>query len=278
MFVILQKYDFSSKSQHWFWLSWSCCDVCDTAKVRFFKQITTLNIHDHIRIQMFVILQKYDFSSKSQLHNNVMLNFLGCLWYCKSTIFQANHNSKANRPRNAFDVCDTAKVRFFKQITTNAAPVAPPVAMFVILQKYDFSSKSQRLVACPFSRPDVCDTAKVRFFKQITTACTPYQRLHQMFVILQKYDFSSKSQPDASTIDHKCDVCDTAKVRFFKQITTADFKARQVKRMFVILQKYDFSSKSQHRFSVSNRTRRCLWYCKSTIFQANHNRGYKRSW
>ena len=41
--------------------------VCDTAKVRFFKQITTKCPFDVIVIRLFAILQKYDFSSKSQL-------------------------------------------------------------------------------------------------------------------------------------------------------------------------------------------------------------------
>ena len=40
-------------------------------------------------------------------------------------------------------VCDTAKVRFFKQITTQTSGTTNPNVLFVILQKYDFSSKSQ---------------------------------------------------------------------------------------------------------------------------------------
>ena len=67
--------------------------------------------------------------------------------------------------------------------------------MFVILQKYDFSSKSQRCAYTLLCLLDVCDTAKVRFFKQITTMIRTNQRNVMMFVILQKYDFSSKSQP-----------------------------------------------------------------------------------
>ena len=66
MFVILQKYDFSSKSQRKLYLTLSICDVCDTAKVRFFKQITTGRAANAATGSMFVILQKYDFSSKSQ--------------------------------------------------------------------------------------------------------------------------------------------------------------------------------------------------------------------
>ena len=97
-------------------------------------------------------------------------------------------------PKIENDVCDTAKVRFFKQITTSTTGLSYITKMFVILQKYDFSSKSQHIDRQGVACPDVCDTAKVRFFKQITT-CGEDVRAHSpMFVILQKYDFSSKSQ------------------------------------------------------------------------------------
>ena len=149
MFVILQKYDFSSKSQQDVNSLVVLSDVCDTAKVRFFKQITTLSRARRAHEPMFVILQKYDFSSKSQLRfvRITLLNW--CLWYCKSTIFQANHNFKNFKIIMVLDVCDTAKVRFFKQITTLVAFIVLVSSMFVILQKYDFSSKSQQRVQFP---------------------------------------------------------------------------------------------------------------------------------
>ena len=144
MFVILQKYDFSSKSQlikyclyRHHWCLWYCksttfqanhnhlepkfnvhIDVCDTAKVRLFKQITTQPIIVGQNLRMFVILQKYDFSSKSQLRRKGLAVSIRCLWYCKSTTFQANHNASTANGRTRIDVCDTAKVRLFKQITT----------------------------------------------------------------------------------------------------------------------------------------------------------------
>ena len=67
--------------------------------------------------KLFAILQKYDFSSKSQLDNELRQVARCCLRYCKSTIFQANHNA-------IHDVSYSEK-------------------LFAILQKYDFSSKSQ---------------------------------------------------------------------------------------------------------------------------------------
>ena len=117
--------------------------------------------------------------------------------------------------------------------------------LFAILQKYDFSSKSQRRTDDYTSLLVVCDTAKVRFFKQITTPICVIFVIIALFAILQKYDFSSKSQQAAKDADLWHAVCDTAKVRFFKQITTLALSR--------------------------SATTSCLRYCKSTIFQANHN-------
>ena len=117
--------------------------VCDTAKVRFFKQITTFFVILYTFIMLFAILQKYDFSSKSQ---RLVLCFFFvpcCLRYCKSTIFQANHNTSVLIMMGVLVVCDTAKVRFFKQITTTLLVTNINYWLFAILQKYDFSSKSQ---------------------------------------------------------------------------------------------------------------------------------------
>ena len=120
----------------------------------------------------------------------------------------------------------------------------------MILQKYDFSSKSQRTPRLYGSILAVCDTAKVRFFKQITTISLDLNKIAPLFVILQKYDFSSKSQLYISAYVRLFAVCDTAKVRFFKQITTRDVLACADGQLFAILQKHDFSSKSQLYFLI----------------------------
>ena len=144
LFAILQKYDFSSKSQRKGTDIADITVVCDTAKVRFFKQITTLTSWTSKVISLFAILQKYDFSSKSQPTYETLSKLYCCLRYCKSTIFQANHNSYRHIYSGLQVVCDTAKVRFFKQITTECATIPTRNGLFAILQKYDFSSKSQR--------------------------------------------------------------------------------------------------------------------------------------
>ena len=143
-----------------------------------------------------------------------------CLRYCKSTIFQANHNLKSTILTITSVVCDTAKVRFFKQITT-------------------WSANSYR------------DTGCLRYCKS-----TIFQANHNYCI---------------KVIIFGVVVCDTAKVRFFKQITTTAKNFFDRFLLFAILQKYDFSSKSQHNGQASASSASCLRYCKSTIFQANHN-------
>ena len=245
--------------------------VCDTAKVRFFKQITTRITLLCKTDWLFVILQKYDFSSKSQPKDKFRQFKLSCLWYCKSTIFQANHNNSVLSVLVVYAVCDTAKVRFFKQITTVICSTITKFLLFVILQKYDFSSKSQRYAVhsqfdccclwyckstifqanhngiqiAAMSSIAVCDTAKVRFFKQITTINSPLFPRGSCLWYCKSTIFQANHNYGYKILWFVSAVCDTAKVRFFKQITTAANAFAQELTLFVILQKYDFSSKSQ---------------------------------
>ena len=149
-----------------------------------------------------------------------MYSLHSCLRYCKSTSFQANHN-----------------VFIFNLVDSKV----------------------------------VCDTAKVRVFKQITTKSSGKITIDELFAILQKYEFSSKSQLKDKKDNYLYVVCDTAKVRVFKQITTYGRAASSQGELFAILQKYEFSSKSQHIIVLVGSEIGCLRYCKSTSFQANHN-------
>ncbi len=146
------------------------------------------------QVWLFAILQMYEFSSKSQPRPKHLSYMFRCLRYCKCTSFQANHNYMPLHFLCGLAVCDTANVRVFKQITTTPWYVYVEVALFAILQMYEFSSKSQ-----PSSHPAaalmaVCDTANVRVFKQITTIYGCGSSTTLLFAILQMYEFSSKSQ------------------------------------------------------------------------------------
>ena len=220
--------------------------VCDTAKVRFSKQITTGQVGNYLAQGLFAILQKYDFPSKSQHWCRCCYCRWCCLRYCKSTIFQANHNTLSSIEKQRAVVCDTAKVRFSKQITTIRYITIIIVMLFAILQKYDFPSKSQRN-----DRTNIVKRSCLRYCKSTIFQANHNDKLLQTTM--------------------RAVVCDTAKVRFSKQITTDFLGMVGNLLLFAILQKYDFPSKSQLTFIFMCGHFSCLRYCKSTIFQANHN-------
>ena len=92
LFAILQKYDFSSKSQRtWNYAAANGCCL-RYCKSTIFQANHNTRIAIQFVKQLFAILQKYDFSSKSQLFKPCKAVPHCCLRYCKSTIFQANHN------------------------------------------------------------------------------------------------------------------------------------------------------------------------------------------
>ncbi len=115
------------------------------AKIRFFEQITTLICGGFFNRTLFLILQRYDFSSKSQQGAAFPTRSVSCFLYCKDTIFRANHNVRGVAVCQAVVVSYIAKIRFFEQITTIGVKVSICNTLFLILQRYDFSSKSQRI-------------------------------------------------------------------------------------------------------------------------------------
>ena len=194
-----------------------------------------------------------------------------CLRYCKSTIFQANHNRQRTGCEKIFVVCDTAKVRFFKQITTIATKWRIAHSCLRYCKSTIFQANHNALHDVSHSEKVVCDTAKVRFFKQITTNLTPLLAANGCLRYCKSTIFQANH--NLRLVNHGTAdvVCDTAKVRFFKQITTYLRPLFLWGLLFAILQKYDFSSKSQPGEEYKEVDMGCLRYCKSTIFQANHN-------
>ena len=146
MCFTLQRYKFSSKSQpsrnkircawrcvlpckgtnfqanhnHWRNRRYVFCDVFYLAKVQIFKQITTRTRWMPWGSGMCFTLQRYKFSSKSQLHIQLKVPKKWCVLPCKGTNFQANHNPCLPHPPCQLDVFYLAKVQIFKQITTLA--------------------------------------------------------------------------------------------------------------------------------------------------------------
>ena len=144
--------------------------VADTTKVRIFKQITTVK---------------------------VKLNLIrSCCWYYKGTNFQANHNCVRLNARGRRVVADTTKVRIFKQITTTPNSNVSVDSLLLILQRYEFSSKSQRQHKAPHGCGGCCWYYKGTNFQANHNTAALNDPFNGLLLILQRYEFSSKSQQE----------------------------------------------------------------------------------
>ena len=169
LLLIPQRYEFSSKSQHYqgyYDSQFGCCwyhkgtnfqanhnsvilwlraylVVVDTTKVRIFKQITTISV--------------------------LIWRLKGCCWYHKGTNFQANHNKASTLIEFWLVVVDTTKVRIFKQITTNRYSARWYIRCCWYHKGTNFQANHNSLFYVSILVQVVVDTTKVRIFKQITT-------------------------------------------------------------------------------------------------------------
>ena len=201
-------------------------------------------------MMLLLIPQRYEFSSKSQPLDLLNSNRVCCCWYHKGTNFQANHNKTGNQLTATKVVADTTKVRIFKQITTSLSSFETPKELLLIPQRYEFSSKSQLTKDVPTDTHSCCWYHKG----------TNFQANHNEVSVKWFVD----------TV-----VADTTKVRIFKQITTYLYISVLTWKLLLIPQRYEFSSKSQHKFSLKYDAPCCCWYHKGTNFQANHNTCYR---
>ena len=147
LLLIPQRYEFSSKSQLGIDGETFCCSCCWYHKGTNFQanhngvgEISSL-------LKLLLIPQRYEFSSKSQRWKRRISSSWSCCWYHKGTNFQANHNLMKLTLFRLTVVADTTKVRIFKQITTRHGEPYKYTLLLLIPQRYEFSSKSQRLFA-----------------------------------------------------------------------------------------------------------------------------------
>ena len=269
---MVQRYKFESKSQQqvqFYCKSWCCFQwfkgtnlkanhnesqqlffdsdaVSNGSKVQIWKQITTDMGKQKHELELFPMVQRYKFESKSQqLWKHVFISACCFQWF-KGTNLKANHNQ-----RELKDVLDTAvsngsKVQIWKQITTIGESLITQATLFPMVQRYKFESKSQQLLL------------KIKFV----------QGCFQWFkgTNLKANHNRQRKKPHYSTA-----VSNGSKVQIWKQITTnACLEIRNL-QLFPMVQRYKFESKSQRQYGCCELCDSCFQWFKGTNLKANHN-------
>ena len=141
--------------------------VFDATKVQIFKQITTCSLSCLIVRLLFLMPQRYRFSSKSQHFLTKAITLLCCFWCHKGTDFQANHNAWLHGYSEQSVVFDATKVQIFKQITTWPLFIRFRKSCFWCHKGTDFQANHNLSFYPPLIPPVVFDATKVQIFKQI---------------------------------------------------------------------------------------------------------------
>ena len=148
LLLLPQRYEFSSKSQRNIVHTLRDNGCCCYRKGTNFQANHNPDTKNKFFIKLLLLPQRYEFSSKSQLEHSKQTTWLRCCCYRKGTNFQANHNCTPESSIYFRVVVATAKVRIFKQITTENIPVQEVRVLLLLPQRYEFSSKSQLVTNC----------------------------------------------------------------------------------------------------------------------------------
>ena len=138
--------------------------------------------------------QRYRFSSKSQHLGVNKSRYSRCFWCHKGTDFQANHNCLVRAIGKISVVFDATKVQIFKQITTIWIKLVFIIMLFLMPQRYRFSSKSQQRITLPLPLISCFWCHKGTDFQANHNPTPTLIHNVRLFLMPQRYRFSSKSQ------------------------------------------------------------------------------------
>ena len=271
VFMVTQRYQFESNSQQFTsdgvavcWCLWSHKDtnlkaihnishsVCPATfgvyghtKIPIWKQFTTRLHCSPQSCQVFMVTQRYQFESNSQQDHVNALVLRRCLWSHKDTNLKAIHNTQAAFPSDRLGVYGHTKIPIWKQFTT--------------------------LMSSTSLFRGVYGHTKIPIWKQFTTRClcsAPLCRClwsHKdtnLKAIHNKYDIMLKNM---------IGVYGHTKIPIWKQFTTRTLWRMKTKTVFMVTQRYQFESNSQHSMVRYLPIPRCLWSHKDTNLKAIHN-------
>ena len=139
-------------------------------------------------------MQRYEFSSKSQLRRRFLCRRSGCCCYRKGTNFQANHNFHSYRQRNFMLLLLPQRYEFSSKSQHDEVKGLYHKSCCCYRKGTNFQANHNCCARIRTQRIVVVATAKVRIFKQITTCYKGTNIIAMLLLLPQRYEFSSKSQ------------------------------------------------------------------------------------
>ena len=188
--------DTNLKANHNRWTYVVCggLGVYPISKIRIWKQITTVLALLFAQVPVFILFQRYEFESKSQLSHYVLKLIYWCLSYFKDTNLKANHNKTGSMILFIDGVYPISKIRIWKQITTNGSTLLSITRCLSYFKDTNLKANHNRPLILLLLLNGVYPISKIRIWKQITTNNFTVIFWMEVFILFQRYEFESKSQ------------------------------------------------------------------------------------
>ena len=168
-------------------------------------------------------------------------------------------------------VSNGSKVQIWKQITTVPVLAKDEEMLFPMVQRYKFESKSQRETNQNYCINAVSNGSKVQIWKQITTYAGKRHFRKELFPMVQRYKFESKSQLENYGLGTQICCFQWFKGTNLKANHNQDYNVERKWQLFPMVQRYKFESKSQPGWRNGVPLGSCFQWFKGTNLKANHN-------
>ena len=134
------------------------------------------------------------------------------------------------------------------------------MSLYPVLQRYNFESNSQHITIIDIVIISCIQYYKGTILKAIHNRYRIFEVVSRLYPVLQRYNFESNSQLICVRIMNPKVVSSITKVQFWKQFTTRRTYGFVHRRLYPVLQRYNFESNSQRsRYVVG------IWRVVSSI-------------
>ena len=201
------------------WEYTSACVVLSDTKIQIWKQFTTVQAQPNTDILLYYLIQRYKFESNSQLSRNSQQNSLvvlsdtkiqiwkqfttiiqvrwngsGCIIWYKDTNLKAIHNLKRVACIEYNVVLSDTKIQIWKQFTTRQRGVWTHQCCIIWYKDTNLKAIHNRRAYILTHLIVVLSDTKIQIWKQFTTISAMYDKVVQLYYLIQRYKFESNSQ------------------------------------------------------------------------------------
>ena len=168
--------------------------VTAMSKIQFWKRITTAVMDANTRQSLWLLCQRYNFESESQLIEATSRETSRLWLLCQRYNFESESQRISSSVSNSFAVTAMSKIQFWKRITTRKRKRFCKWRCDCYVKDTILKANHNNSSQISLNSFAVTAMSKIQFWKRITTKCLYCKTGCQLWLLCQRYNFESESQ------------------------------------------------------------------------------------